>query len=133
MLYHLSNTDATKQTGGFSMVHQVTIASTVLSNPSLIDSTTGLPLNGKINFSLVAYFDQHSLAAGDSETKRQSFSRECVGGLIGKQSLQQVYGLSAAQATAFFSNQITVTPGSTGLLTKVDNGYMSVGLRLFGD
>ena len=118
----------------FRLAPYVVVQSSVLSDPSLIDPTTGLPFNGQLTtgFSAV-YQDSQSLDTNQSATRRFSESRVCIGGFISKQGLMQNYGLTEAQATAFFRHDVTLQFGVSGSAALVGDGYVIYGLRVVGD
>ena len=61
-------------------------------------------------------------------------SRFCIGGNITKARLMDVYGLSAAQATAFFATEITLRLGIGGSVRHVnDEAYFRFNVRFLSD
>ncbi len=118
----------------FRLLPYVIVESSVLSDPSLIDPTTGLPFNGQIETGFAAtYQDSQSLDPGHSATRRFSETRVCIGGFLSKQGLMQNYGLTEAQATAVFRHDITLRFGLRGNAAMVDSGMVIYGLRVVGD
>jgi hypothetical protein len=111
----------------------IVVESPVLNDPALIDPVTGLPFGGQFNLSLSTGFEQRTLAAGATELKlSQGPSRNCIGGLVSKQSLIFM-GLTEKQANQFFKNPITLRFGATG--SVVSAGFLDYfyGMRVYGD
>jgi hypothetical protein len=109
------------------------VQSTVFNNPALIDPFTGLPLNGKIESAMTGFRESFPIAPNQLFTKTWAFSRECIGGMISTSMLQKMYGLSALQAQAVFSNPITVSLSTQTDLQQVDDMTFQLNFRLFGD
>lgn len=129
-----NSTGAFQPNANFRLLPYVVVESSVLSDPSLIDPTTGLPFNGKLESSFAAtYQDSQSLDPGQSATRRFSETRVCIGGFLSKQGLVQNYGLTDAQATQVFRHDITLHFGLRGNTTLVDSGFVIYGLRVVGD
>ncbi|HVN77303.1 MAG TPA: hypothetical protein VMT19_13375 [Thermoanaerobaculaceae bacterium] len=118
----------------FRLIPYVEVESSVLSDPSLIDPTTGLPFNGKLEASFAAtYQDSQSLDVNQSALRRFSESRVCIGGFLSKTTLMQLYGLTEAQATAFFRHDVTLHFGLRGNAALVGEAFLTYGLRVVGD
>lgn len=109
------------------------IENEVLSDPTLLDPNTGLPYGGVIESGLTAVRDSRGLQPGDSHVYRDNYTRVCFGGLISKRNLIEGYGLSEAQATAFFKKDTIITIGMSGSTRFVSNGSMIIGTRFVGD
>ncbi len=133
--YSFSNpTGVFQPTARFQLAPYVVVESSVLSDPSLIDPTTGLPFNGKLETAFAAtYQDSQSLDVNQTATRRFSETRVCIGGFLSKQGLIQNYGLTDAQATQFFRHDITLRFGLRGTAKLVDSAYGIYGLRVVGD
>jgi hypothetical protein len=110
----------------------ITIENEVLNDPALIDPATGLPYNGRMTFRIGTYSESRSIAADERQQQTFMFSRDCVGGLVSKNSLM-FSGLSALQATLFFANPMKLTFGSEGTVQIVDFVSYFYGVRLYGD
>ena len=52
-------------------------------------------------------------------------SRFCIGGIVSKQRLMGVFGLTAAQANAFFAGEIMLRLGMQGSVRRVDGDELS--------
>jgi hypothetical protein len=111
----------------------LTIESSVLQNPALIDPNTGLPFNGKIDITFNTHNEIRRIAAGDFDSLGTQFTRSCQGALISKRALTVSYGLTQSQANSFFNNRITVRMGLAGSSRNVETLTHSVGIRLYGD
>ncbi len=118
----------------FRLLPYVIVESSVLSDPALIDPTTGLPFNGQLETAFAAtYQDSQSLDPGQSATRRFSETRVCIGGFLSKDLLTQTFGLTDAQATAVFRHDITLRFGLRGNAAMLNNGFVTYGLRVVGD
>jgi len=112
----------------------VIVESSVLSDPALIDPTTGLPFNGKLETAFAAtYQDSQSLDVNQSATRRFSETRVCIGGFLTKANLMSTYGLTDAQATQVFRHDMTLRFGLRGSAKLVDSSFVIYGLRVVGD
>ena len=61
-------------------------------------------------------------------------SRFCVSGNVSKVRLMEIYGLSAAQATAFFAGEITLRLGIRGTARLLDDvGHFRFNVRMLSD
>ncbi|MEO6172452.1 MAG: hypothetical protein ABIP02_04985 [Arenimonas sp.] len=109
------------------------IENEVLSDPSLIDPNTGLPFGGSLQTSLSAVRDSRGLQPGDTQVYRDNYTRMCNAGIVSKRSLIEGYGLTDAQATAFFNKDTVITIGLVGSTRLVSDGSMIVGTRFYGD
>jgi hypothetical protein len=65
--------------------------------------------------------------------RRQGFTRSCIGGLVSKQALTQVFGLTQAQADAFFKKPTTLRLNISVRTSFADIALVLFGLRVFGD
>ena len=128
-----NNTTGASQVALFRGQAVIRIENAVLNDPSLIDPTTGLPFGGSFTAVLGTHSERRTLAANDSDFQNRTLSRDCVGGLVSRNSLIQGYGLSAAQADAFFKNQTTFHFGSKGAARMVDDAQYFYGIRIYGD
>ena len=131
--FAFSNTTGSRQTALFSARTVVTVESSVLNDPGLIDPNTGLPYNGRMTIPLSTYSESTTLDPGEREAKQLYLSRNCVGGLISRSSLQGTHGLSALQASLFFSRPITLSFGAVGSAQSVESASYVYGIRLYGD
>jgi hypothetical protein len=83
--------------------------------------------------SLGTYNESRSLSAWEYAYKRLTLSRTCIGGLLNKGALRDVYGITDAQATEFFKQPTTFRFGASGYATWVDYANYFYGIRLYGD
>jgi hypothetical protein len=111
----------------------ITIQSSVLNNPALINPLTGLPFNGSFDVTLPMHLESRRMAVGDFAQHATTLTRSCQGALISKRQLVDLYGLTQAQANSFFNNVITVRLGMNGSARLVTNLTYGYGLRLYGD
>ncbi|PYR18508.1 MAG: hypothetical protein DMF98_25600 [Acidobacteria bacterium] len=131
--WEFSNQTASPVTASFQYVAGVTIENEVLNDPTLIDPNTGLPFNGSLEVALGLITDRQTLQPGDRVTRRHSNTRSCIGGLVSKLALTEGFGLTAAQADAFFKKPMTLRLNISLRTAFVDNTFVLFGLRLFGD
>jgi hypothetical protein len=130
-----SNPTASPISASVNWVPSLTVESSVLSNPALIDKSTGQPFNGQLTAWLMGggYNETFTLAAGDSRSVTNSVSRVCVAGSLDKQNLMQNYGLNAAQAQEVFNHDMTIHLNISGSVTGTSAAYLYFGLRFVGD
>lgn len=111
------------------------VESSVLQDPQLINLLTGLPFNGFFVETLPGghHFDQLlGPRQGASEADRDR-SRFCDRGFVSKARLMGVYGLSAAQANAFFASDITLRLGIKGSVRLLNGGQFLFNIRILSD
>lgn len=99
----------------------------------LSDPNTGTPYNGAIELGLGAINVSGSIAPGEYNVEQFTFTRTCIGGLVSKQSLVGVYGLTEQQAKQFFKKPITITMSIRGNARMVDGANINFGTRFVGD
>lgn len=129
-----SNTTASRVIGRFRYSPTLTIESAVLSDPALIDPTTGAPFGGQLLTGMTSSESfQESLEPGVTLSERSRDSTVCMAGFISHKSLIQNYGLTPAQADDFFAGPITVRLNVSGSVQHVSNASMVFGLRVVGD
>jgi len=109
------------------------IENEVLNNPALIDPSTGLPFGGVLNTGLSSIHDTRGLQPGDFQVYSDNDTRVCNGGLLSKRALVETYGLTDAQATAFFTKDTIITIGLVGSTRHVTDGSVIIGTRFVGD
>lgn len=118
----------------FRLAPYAVVESSVLADPTLIDPTTGLPFDGRLETGFAAaYQDAQSLDPGRTATRRFSTTRACIGGFLTKGLLTEVYGLTDAQATAVLRHDIPVRLGLRGSAAMVDGALVTYGLCVVGD
>ncbi|MCA0393501.1 MAG: hypothetical protein LCH70_05175 [Proteobacteria bacterium] len=112
----------------------LTVENPVLDDPALIDPTTGLPFGGRLTAGMTASeLFQVPLAAGAALDARERDTATCIGGFVTRKSLVGVWGLSEAQADAFFGKETTVRMNVRGTARYVGNASLVFGLRIVGD
>lgn len=112
----------------------LTIENPLLNDPSLINPMTGLPFGGRIDTGMTSSeFYEVPLMPGAAFTQRSRDSAVCIAGFLSKRSLIDNYGLTDAQATAFFQQETMVRMNLTGAINHVAAADFIFGLRIIGD
>ena len=109
-----------------------TFENSTLNDPALINTDTGLPFNGKVEFTLPGIRHQLTLQPNESFTGRDDESRVCINGMISKIQLREL-GLTDAQATDFFKHDTIVTMGINGSAQGVAFSSIINNVRWMGD
>lgn len=134
LTYTWSNPTASRVIGQLRFVPTLTIENPVLSDPSLIDPTTGVPFGGVLQTSMTSSETvQQALEAGVTLNERERDSNVCMAGFISHKSLIENYGLTPAQADDFMANPMTVKLNITGSTRYISSASMVFGLRVVGD
>lgn len=110
-----------------------TIESPVLSDPALINRLTGQPFNGSFTTNSTMNQEFRPIAANSQEHLFFSATKLCGAGIVSRQQLIQVYGLSPTLATQFFQRPITIRMGAAGRSQEAEAVQFLYSLRLFGD
>lgn len=128
------NDSASAVVAHLSYTPTVTIENPVLDDPSLIDPTTGLPFGGQLLTGMTSsqHFDV-PLPAATHITERTRDSAVCIAGLISRQTLVDLFGLTDAQARDFFRHEMTLRLNVNGSAQYVDSATLYFGWRLVGD
>jgi len=133
-VYSLFNGTGVNANARITLHPYLVVESSVLSNPLLIDPTTGLPFNGSLTTAPgTTYSDAQTLAPNARSTQRMADSRVCIAGAISRQGLIQGYGLTNAQVDDFFKNPITLKFGLSGSAQLLDFASLIYGVRIMGD
>jgi hypothetical protein len=111
----------------------ISLESSVLDNPALVNPVTGQPFGGKIDVTFFTRVEEWRLQPGHYQRDFTQLTRTCQGALISKRALIDNYGLSQSQANSFFNNRITVRIGSSATARFVDNLSYGWAIRLYGD
>ena len=112
----------------------LTIENPVLNDPALINPMTGLPFGGRLETSMTSSeFYETPLAPGVAFTQRSRDSAVCIAGFLSRRSLVDSYGLTDAQATAFFQQETMVRMNLSGSVNHVTEANFTFGLRIIGD
>lgn len=111
----------------------LSIESSVLLDPSVIDPNTGLPANGALVFVFGPnrVVEDRTMVDGERTRKRLTFTRAGNAG-ISKANLIAA-GLSAAVVDNLFNSAITVRFNMTGRARYVTDASITGNMRLFGD
>ena len=132
--YQLQNTTGfTVPNALFDYSVTLSIESSVLLDPSIIDPVTGLPANGTLVFvfSPNRVVEDRTMVDGERSRKRLTFTRAGNAG-ISKANLI-AGGLTPAQADDLFKSAITVHFNMTGRARYVTDSTITGNMRLFGD
>ena len=112
----------------------LTIENEVLDDPGLINPVTGLPFGGRLDTGMTSSeFYEVPLAPGSQFTQRSRDSAVCIAGFLNKRALIDTYGLTDAQATAFFQHETLVRMNLSGAVNHVADARFVFGLRIIGD
>ena len=129
-----NNPTATRAIGRLHYTPTLTVENPVLSDPSLIDPTTGAPFGGSLLTSMTASERfQEALEPGVTLNERNRDSAVCMAGLLSHKSLVENYGLTPAQADDFFASPTTIRLNIGGSTQYVSNASLVFGLRIVGD
>jgi len=132
--YDFANPTGANAAARFSVSPSITVESAVLADPTLVDPSTGMPFNGSFTTGLTgSYTYLHTLEPGERESQRSQFSRVCIGGVLSKVALMDGYGLSAAQADAFYRSPVTIRLNLAGTVSLVESASLIYGVRFIGD
>ncbi len=129
-----SNPGATPTLGRLRYNPTLTVENPVLDDPALIDPTTGVPFGGQLLTSMSSSEVLVTpLDPGQTFAERTRDSTVCMAGLISKQALIDNYGLTEAQAKAFFRKPTTIRLNVSGSAQNIAFASMVFGLRIVGD
>ena len=129
-----ANPTASRVYGRLRYNPTLTIENPVLADPALIDPTTGAPFGGQLLTSMTSseVFTE-VLEPGVNFTERMRDSTVCMAGFISRRALIDNYGLTDAQADAFFASETTIRLNVSGSAQNVGFASMVFGLRVMGD
>lgn len=112
----------------------LTIENPVLDDPALINPMTGLPFGGHLETGMTSSeFYEVPLAPGVEFTQRSRDSAVCIAGFLSKRALVDSYGLTDAQAVAFFQQETVVRMNLAGTVNHVVDADFIFGFRIIGD
>lgn len=112
----------------------LTVENPVLTDPALIDPTTGAPFGGRLQTAMSSFERfEAPLPAGVGYTERTRDSAVCIAGFITRRNLIDGFGLTPAQADEFFKKPMTVRLNVSGTAQHVGFASMIFGLRIIGD
>jgi hypothetical protein len=113
------------------------VESAVLADPTLINPNTGQPFGGFIEEWLPGdhLFDKMLDPLQSESVTVRDRSRFCTDGVVSKQRLMDFYGLTAAQADAFFAGEIILRLSILGSAQLVHGqvSYVTYRVRLLSD
>ncbi len=113
--YNFSNNTGVYQPNArIVLTPNYTIQNAALNDPTMIDPTTGLPFNGKLNLGLAGIRHARSLQPDENQTERDNTTRACIAGLVSKQNLKDGFGLTDAQVKTFFNSDTIITMNLVG-------------------
>jgi len=127
------NSTAVARQGQLKVVLTVTISSSVLQDPSLLDPATSLPLNGSLPHSMLIEQQSFTMQPHDFRLDNSPRSLDCTYGFVQRAQLIDYYGLTPAQADDFFAGPITLKFGVYGTATLLETGIYDFVVRLYGD
>lgn len=112
----------------------LTIENAVLSDPAMIDPTTGAPFNGRLTASMTsAEVAEVPLQAGEVLYQRQRDTATCIAGFVSRKALIETWGLTPVQADRFFRTRMVIHLNVSGSAQNVAYAQMIYGLRVIGD
>lgn len=131
--YNMNNTSGSGDQARFQFTASLTIVSTVLNDPSIIDPATGLPAGGKLVFQFAPnrVFDDRHLDAGEHAQMRLTLTRAGNAGINKAQMVAS--GLSQMVVDKLFKNPMTIQMDVVGSAKRVDFAQITTNMRLFGD
>lgn len=129
--YNLTNASTARSTLILSGLVKVSIESSMLNDPSLINPRTGQAFNGKIETTYQWFYDQRSVEGNTSFGVADKAPFEAT--ILSRKMLTSLYGISTTRAALVFARPITVRISTTGNLLGTGNAHFFVNGRLFGD
>lgn len=121
--YVIANPDPLGNYASVWAVARLRVENAVLADPNLINPVTGQPFGGFFEDTLPGGHQRYKNLDGfEAESVYEADgSRFCVNAVISKTRLIDFYGLTAAQATAFFASEITLRLSIRGSARLVDD------------
>ncbi len=132
--YQLQNPTAAQVPNAlFNYSASITIFSTVLNDPSIIDPNTMLPANGALTFvfSPDRFIVNRSMEANERAQNSLDYSRAGNAGISKLNLISN--GLTQHQADDLFNKPMTVRLDVTGSTRYLTNAGVTYNMRLFGD
>ncbi len=132
--YQLQNSTGVAQPQAiFDYSASLTIVSTVLNDPSIIDPNTGLPANGQLVFVFSPNRNRvdRSLAVDERIRTRLDYARAGNAGINKAQLVGS--GLPQSVVDNLFKNPMTIRMDVTGTAKFVTDATITCNMRLFGD
>jgi hypothetical protein len=129
--YTLNNPTAAVGSFFVSTLVTVTIESSMLSDPTLINPRTGLPFNGKIEESFRWFYDRRTAEPASSMSVGDKKPFELT--ILSRKMLGTWYGISPTRAALVFARPMTVKVGLTGIMEGTGRADFFMSGRLFGD
>jgi hypothetical protein len=111
--YTLRNATTSPANASINTMMTITIESSALNDPSLINPLTGAAFDGKIVFRQIGTVRSGTLApnASSSSTESRSAGAACSPGFLSRQGLRTTYGLSNTVAQRVLSGALTLRMG----------------------
>jgi hypothetical protein len=133
--YTLRNATTSAANASINTTMTLTIESSVLNDPSLINPLTGAAFDGKIVFRQIGTVRSGTLApnATSSSTESRSAGAACSPNFLSRQALRTSYGLSNTVAQRVLSGALTIRMGYKVTATNVSHLQYFPAIRLLGD
>lgn len=117
-----------------TLMPYLTIYNDVLNDPAAIDPGTGLPYGGQMELGLaMTHMESRSLDANERHLQRINYSRVCIGGIVSRYGLEQMFGLPPHLADAFLQKDTTILFNLRGSAALVSDATLFYGARIIGD
>lgn len=131
--YNLNNTTGAPAQARFQFTANITIVSSVLSDPSCIDPNTSAPCGGKLTFQFTPnwVFDDRHLDTGEHARVRLTLTRAGNAGISKANLIGE--GLPSALVGKLSKNPMTLQLNVVGTAQDVDFAIITDNMRLFGD
>lgn len=134
LMLEYDNPTAANATARLTYTPTLTVENPVLNDPALIDPTTGVAFGGQLTTSMTASeIIETPLAPGAHLTERSRDSDVCMAGFLSRRTLTETFGLTDAQADAFFKQPTMVRLNVAGSSRFVSYAQLIFGLRIVGD
>jgi hypothetical protein len=131
--YNMNNTTGAAAQARFQFTANITIASSVLNDPSCIDPNTGMPCDGRLTFQFTPnrVFDDRHLDAAEQAQVRMTLTRAGNAGINKQQLIDD--GLPSGLINDLFHNPMTLQLNVIGTAKNVESASITSNMRLFGD
>ena len=131
--YRYNNTTATRDNAIFRYTADITIESTVLNDPSIIDPNTGMPANGKLvmQFGDNNFRDQRAIDPAETAIGHLNYTHAGNLGITKPSLVEQ--GLPQNVVDDLFKSAMTIHLNISGAAKLISRGSIIGNMRLFGD
>jgi len=131
--YNFFNATTQNKTGSLRYSPYITIESSALEPPHLINPQTGQPFDGKVDISLAAnrVFGK-TLFPNYSESDTVTFSTTSLGG-ISKKYFMGNFGLHADVIQEMFDKEMTIRFNLNGATLNAGSASFNYGIRVIGN